>query len=57
MFLEKHTLKHENAFTGFVFLLPMSDLMNLSCLWNHAYHALKLNFSLLAQIRISTDSK
>lgn len=41
---ENHTHRHKNAFTGFMFLLPLSHCMNLSCLWNYAYHALKLKF-------------
>lgn len=41
MLLKNHTHRHENAFTGFMFLFPLSHCMNLSCLWNHAHHALK----------------
>lgn len=54
---ENHTHRHKNAFTGFMFLLPLSHCMNLSCLWNYAYHALKLKFLPLAHILISADDK
>lgn len=42
MAFERHTHEHENTFPDLVFLPPLSDHMNLSCLCNHTY-ALKLN--------------